>query len=442
MGNRNAILLFALTVGAGCSDGGGDGGGAPAPPPAEYAALYDELSRTLAEFESRLDAAWDGTIAPVAFAGALSRANGNSTIGLLTGTAWDTIQTQLNAFEAMGVRTVKVEVQYPTLTQAFHDYLAANPPAGMGSYAFRADHFIGTPSSFYNRLAQEIRGRGMDLWVEHATIFAAYSPTPPTGYFAEMRSAGLRACRVRYLDERSAEVVAIVANMSPRYLTLVPEPNTQNMNFGYFPGGIPLYTPDLWRDYVQYAAQRINAQVVGHGTLLGAGCGTWESRGYVELFAAIPELHYVDLHLYPLRTSTRNFLQDALDWADYVRGAAPGKGIMVGEAWLYKASMEELEAGADATVTYGRDVWSFWQPLDVRFLEILYKMANLKSFWGVMPFWSTYYFAYLTYGDPALAGLGPQELMRRAAEDALPRMESVTLTDTGRKFQEIVARFR
>src|SRR3990172_9625840 len=104
----------------------------------------------------------------------------------------------------------------------------------MPSYPYTADYFIGYPASFYNKLAAEVRSRGMGLWVEYATLFGDFTPTPSDGYFADMRTPGIAATQQRYRDERAAEAALIAAHVAPDYFTLVEEPGTQNANFGYF----------------------------------------------------------------------------------------------------------------------------------------------------------------------------------------------------------------
>ena len=183
----------------------------------------------------------------------------------------------LDIYEAIGVEVIKLEVHYPVFTQAFHDYLAAHPPPAINPYTATVDNFIGHPNSFFNRIAAEIRSRGLGLWIEHGTLFPDYSPTPPAGYFAEMRAAGVTAARQRYSDERSAEAALVVSQLAPDYYTILEEPETQNDNFGNFPGNVPLYSPTQWRDFVQAAAAAIAAAVPASTTLLGAGMGTWDN---------------------------------------------------------------------------------------------------------------------------------------------------------------------
>ena len=410
----------------------------PAPPP-EYQALYDELSQNLTDFETQLDAEWDGSVGPNRFAQTLAAANGNKTVALLSPNSWAGSLAMLDAFETMGVEVIKLEVHYPLFTDAFHDYLAANPPAAMNPYTASVDNFIGQPNSFFNRIAAEIRSRGLGLWIEHGTLFTDFSPTPPTGYFAQVRSAGQAAARQRYSDERAAEAALTVAQLAPDHYTILEEPDTQNANFGNFPGNVPLYSPAQWRDFVQAAAAAVESAVPGSTTLLGAGMGTWDDETYVQLFAPLPELDYIDFHVYPLETIGRSFLQDTLDWADYVRSVDPAKKLLIGEAWLYKASVDDLVSGLHHNVIFGRDVWSFWEPLDRQFHDLLFKVMHHKDFELVMPFWVQYYFAYIDYGDPTIDGMSGPQLITEAGQRAAPNLLSMTLTGTGEKFVELIA---
>jgi hypothetical protein len=100
----------------------------PASPPPEYQALYAELEANLADFEADIDSGWDGGVSTGRFAAGLSTANGNKSAALLLQSSWDRIMEQLDAFETMGATLVKLDMQYPVLTPAFHTFLAANPP--------------------------------------------------------------------------------------------------------------------------------------------------------------------------------------------------------------------------------------------------------------------------------------------------------------------------
>jgi hypothetical protein len=437
---RLALLSLVVSLLTLVVAGGRDAHADPPAPPPEHAALYAELQQKLDDFEGQLDAEWDGGSGHGRFAATLSSANGNKSAALLHPFNWARMLEQLDAYEEMGVELVKLDMEYPVLTPAFHTFLAANPPVFYPDYAYTVSDFIGTPTSFYNRLFDEIRDRGFDIWVEHSSLFASYSPTPPTAYFADMRTAGVAATRSRYGQERAIEEQMIVAELAPDYFTLVEEPETQNDNFGYFPGPIPLYTEDLWRDFVQGSAQNIINTVPGSTTLLGAGSGTWDGPGYIQRFAPLPQLDFIDIHIYPIETDFEDYYQNALDWADYVRSVDPDKRLLIGETWLYKVSEDEIISGLPYDEILARDVYSFWEPLDKQFHEIMFKLVHHKGFDAIAPFWASYYFAYLTHGDPELEGLGNIELLALAGQEAIPNIASVTLNGNGATFQEIISR--
>jgi hypothetical protein len=410
----------------------------PSPPP-EFQALYSELSQTLTAFETQIDSDWDGSISSGRLAAGLATANGNKTVGLLGATNWTRTLEMLDAFEAMGVQLVKLDVQYPLFTPEFHAYLAANDPPLIPDYDLTVDYWVGYPSSFYNKVADEIRSRGMGLWIEHSTLFPDLNATPAPPYFADMRTEGVSAARDRYVQERRAEFVLIASQLAPDHYTLVDEPTTQNANFGYFPGNVPILTPDGWRDLVADGAADIIAALPGSPILLGSGSGTWEGRVYTELFAALPQLDYIDFHHYPFASTFEDFNQNLLDWTDYVRSVDPSKKITLGESWLYKASVAEVSGGLDAYEIFGRDVYSFWEPLDSQYLGVVFKAMHAYRFEAAMPFWMQYYFAYVDYGDPALEGLEGMELVGHAGQQAAPNIQSVTLTGTGQALVSLLA---
>ncbi len=410
----------------------------PPAPPAEYQPLYDELSQKLTSFEADVDAEWDGTVGDGRFSAALSSANGQKSIALLSQQSWLGSLAMLDAYEDLGIEVIKLEMEYPVQTPAFQSWLAAHPPAGYNPYTATVASFIGTPTSFYNRLVDEIRSRGLELWIEHGTLFADYSPTPAGAYFADMRTSGIAATRARYTSERSAEAALVVSELEPDYYTILEEPDTQNDNFGYFAGQTPLFDTAGWIGYVEATTSAIEVAVPGSPTLLGAGTGTWDSFAYTQAFAAMPDLDYVDLHIYPLQTIGQDYLQVALDWADYIRSVDPVKIVTVGETWLYKAAISDLTGGTPYNDILGRDVYSFWEPLDQQYMRLIFKMMQVADFKLMMPFWTQYFWGYLEYGDPDLEGLtGPQKIAL-AGQEAGPNVLAGILTGTGEEFERLM----
>jgi hypothetical protein len=114
---------------------------------------------------------------------------------------------------------------------------------------------------------------------------------------------------------------------------------------------------------------------------------------------------------------------------------AAGRKVIIGEAWLYKATPDELEAGISYQEVYMRDVYSFWQPLDILFLRTMIRLARAEEFEYLSFFWSGYFFGYLEY-DRATAGLSSAELVRNLNRAQLQNLQAGQATATGCAFRD------
>lgn len=179
---------------------------------------------------------------------------------------------------------------------------------------------------------------------------------------------------------------------------------------------------------------RLAKDVPGHRTLLGAGAGTWESPLYFEGYARIKDLQYVDLHIYPLSNGVQDYVQRAADWSRNVRRIDASKKVVIGEAWLYKAGVRELRQTAMNKTVFSRDVHGFWEPLDVKFLQVLERLATTERMDFYAPFWTRYFFAYVDTPLKELTGLTPDQLMERANKAAFAAMQAGKTTATGKEF--------
>ncbi|WP_457840988.1 hypothetical protein, partial [Staphylococcus aureus] len=74
---------------------------------------------------------------------------------------------------------------------------------------------------------------------------------------------------------------------------------------------------------------------------------------------------------------------------------AMSKGLRVGmtEAWLLKQRDSEftnIDVATDPQI-FARDAFSFWAPLDQKFLDAMTRLAQYKQFVFLSPFWSKYF---------------------------------------------------
>ena len=364
--------------------------------PFRYRYLYNELYSKLDSLSSRINAGWDGRKSDVNFAVELLVANSNRGDVLLTDRVFKATRLTLDRLKDLGVQSVALSIQYPVLTSAFPR---------------EAEYRI-----FYQRVAQEIRRMGFKLIVEIGTTFREPE-------FSKLKVNYRGLTMERFRNELGEMAVVVAADMQPDYLTLFTEPVTQSQNTGLN------FTVNAFSTTVRQVARRLNH----HRVRLGAGAGTWDDMAYFKALARIPELDYLDLHIYPIQ---RDFVMDRVMQVKTM-AKRHQKSVSIGEAWLYKVSERELGKISPVKV-FARDVYSFWQPLDIMFLETVINLshriqADFSSF-----FWMKYLYGYLDYNS-LTKNLTPQQRINAADSIAGRNILNNTLGFTGEKFKTLIA---
>jgi hypothetical protein len=331
------------------------------PVPAEYQGLYTELEAELAHFEGTLNPKWDHSQGQTIMATELAYANGNVGETLLNANSMGNNRLLLDRLQAIGVKGVVVAVKYPLLKPDFP----------------RSAEYL----QFFKDIVAECHRRGITVLVECGAVFAGtpYSPLQVdwSGYTTATFLQGLQD-----------ELVLIAREIKPDYLTLANEPVTEEGLTGL------IITPVVWRDFISSTMGKIDRS---GGILLGAGTGTWENPAYINTIIGMPGLDYIDLHIYPLNKDGA-LLERGLNYAMQTRAA--GQRVTMSEAWLWKASAQELGNGlGDPEKAMNRDVYSFWYPLDARYIQDIMDLADATNMDFVSFFWTRYFFAYLDYGQ-------------------------------------------
>lgn len=373
------------------------------PVPAEYQELYTELETSLNEFHATLDQQWDGSKGDTAFSAELMIASGNIGEGLLRPGQMGLVRTYLDALQGMGLSAATVQISYPLLVPNFP----------------RSAEYL----DFYKQVAAEIKGRGLVFMVETSPIFADTQYSSVDANYASLTNA-------TYFDERQQQVLTIATEIKPDYLSISHEPSTEILLTGL------RLSQDEFVSFVQETVDAVHA--AAPGVLIGAGNGTWEEIEYIDRYIAETSVDFINLHIYPVHLPGKNLLQLGLDIS--LKAKAAGKNMMIGESWLYKASFEDMSGPQNMNAVgeiYDRDFYSFWQPLDISFIEALSKLGFYQDFELVSFFWSRYFFAYLDYADtPVLAGSARlNQLSNRASFDEL---EKGNYTETARAYQRII----
>jgi hypothetical protein len=366
----------------------------PASVPREFQSLYDELDTTLTAFDKSFDAS--GGNYPVTFAAELLPANGNRGAELFTPTNLQGTRLWLDRLQALGVQGVTVAIKYPILTSDF---------ANSAKYL-----------EYYKTVASEIRQRGMKMVAKVGVVF----PPPFSTLNVNFKAMTFE----QFKASNKQMVVTIINEIKPDYLDLGAEPDTEARITGWR----ELNTPQVYTDLINYALKDLNRG----DTKIGAGIGTWGNLDFVRSYVTNTSLDFIAIHIYPV---TGNALQMAVAAADLAH--QHNKRVILDETWLYKASANErapnIAANADI---FRRDAYSFWAPLDQKFLALIAKLARAKNIEYVSVFWAQYLFAYLDY-DPKLQSLSYSELMAQLNTAATPNVLAGKPSSTGEFYKRL-----
>ena len=209
------------------------------PYPQEYAELYEELSGNLSTREAELRDIWNGSPTQVIFSATLLSASSNNGSKLFDATFREGDRLILNSLAALGVKGIVIQINYPILTQDF------TPDAANYLSAF-------------SEIADEIRALGLKVIVEHNVLLPGYSSLDPASYYSSLT-------KTSFGQQSYLEVLSIVQEINPDYLSLVTEPGTYESVLN-----LQMSLND-WSVYVESIVNRLSVDVPGYTTKLGAG---------------------------------------------------------------------------------------------------------------------------------------------------------------------------
>ncbi len=367
--------------------------------PGRYSDLYNQLDGKLSDIDTWLRVNWDGAPRSVAWGAELITANGNRGEDLLKPNALASVSLLLDRFVSMGIRGVKVSVTYPLLKPSFPR-----------SADYRA---------FYTAVAREVRQRNLKLHVQCTTVF------PDTNWSRlGVDYSGLTM--PQYRTDLRQHVEIVLAAMQPDWLSILNEPMTQKMNTGL----------DFTVTAVTELVQSVLTGLDRGSTLIGAGTGSWDDFAYAQALAST-SLDFLDLHVYPINTTL--FIDRAATFADIARGA--GKRLVISESWLFKVRDSEVgNSTINAATYYARDVFDFWKPLDIRFVDAMARFAQFAQAEFCSFFWIRNFYAYLTYDD-AKDALPPSQLFALCDAEAGRNILANTLSETGVAYKNVITRY-
>lgn len=102
------------------------------------------------------------------------------------------------------------------------------------------------------------------------------------------------------------------------------------------------------------------------------------------------------------------------------------------KVWLYKmGAAEAAQTWEQTTEIFRRDVFSFWSPLDARFLALVAKFVRDYGIAYVAPFWTTFFWRNVDY-SATTKDLAYPQLTQQANRAVLQALQQATFTPLGR----------
>jgi chitodextrinase len=336
--------------------------------PSAYQEMYLTLTTQIASFESTVEAGWNQSSYPTLFTPQLQAASSDQYTQLLT-TYYMTsiVQPQLQELRALGATGVTVHIDFPILYQPFY----ASDPSEYQEFV-----------SFYQQLAQSIHSQGLKLVVE-----SNVGQVLPGDYANAFQPYLESLSWTEYMNGRAQNALNVAQQIEPDYMAVITEPDTEESVSGQANAGTPAGSLQLLQTILSTlkAGNVTNIQI-------GAGAGTWTTN-YTEYLAnyATTSINFIDMHIYPVNGN--DFLE-ALTAADTIH--ASGKYVTMSECWPWKVTNAEL--GKESYVDIAAaNPFSFWAPVDTAFLQAVVNFSQYKQLVFLSPFWTDYFFTYLSY---------------------------------------------
>jgi hypothetical protein len=375
---------------------------APGPVPSQYQSTYDTLASQVQAFT-----AVAGSSPPrsdTVLSSSLTPADGNAmSPNVLQGGALARSTQMVGLMKALGETGVTIQVGFPLLVNSFPD--------------------SSTYTTFYQQVAQVVHEQGLVLTVELNPLFPAFSALPVKDFYQGLTLQS-------YISDTAQEAQTIIDVMAPKYLSFLNEPDTYTGNI-HNPA-IDLKNPAVGVQFVS----GVLAGLERHGTLLGAGTGTWTDPSYDAALLAQTSIDFLDLHMYPVAADDVANMQAQTQDADEAH-----KGIVMTECWLYKESTngQPIESSAQGSIDEQKDgTFSFWEPLDEQFLRAMIDYARNNGFEVVSPFSTLDYFSYLNW-TPQLGAESNQQVRSAFDQQVTQAMSAGDLSGAGETVKSLAA---
>lgn len=364
--------------------------------PSEHSTLYSTLGSALTSMDTVLSALspTGGAPHPVTWATNVLVANSNNGPLLWGGdpynsgtaaTAIAAAKTNIDALALFGCTGLTLSLNYPMLYGSTYN----------GGSQTNVDyaHYV----DFYTQICAYIKGKGLVLEIELGVAFSGTTfATIPVNY------TGLTL--TEFTAEFKTMAQAIITAYSPNYISIGTEFDTMVgllIAGGANTGGQSDPVDPLNTDAgaVAWATSILSglSKVGGDSTVAKIECGqgTWLPSTRVQGLCGVAGIDCISLHVYPTVPAvsgdgtTAHCIANCIGFA---QGA--GKRLTISEAWAYKSYIDEGASPATSQAIFRRDIFDFYEPLDIQFMDILRRCGEAQHIELVSLFWgSRYWFA-------------------------------------------------
>ncbi len=362
--------------------------------PYEWPIINSELTPELVSINHKIDSMWNvqgnqGYCST--FAGDLLAVNSNRGYSLFNQTppgapnaAYENYliaqaDTMLIMMNAMGYKSVDITISYPILVNGFPNrqvYL-----------------------DFYKKVYAKARARGFKI-IENCQVTLANGIAEANltndiknFYYNFNGVSGDTIKRPQYESSMAEMMQTVIDSLTPDYLTLEMEPQTQADNMFH----LLSFAADSTLMYVNYFINHLQRK---GAILYGAGAGSWNTLNYFQKYATTA-VDYLDYHVYPINGKCFNntvFQVDSI-------AKAYNKKIIIGECGLHKESDSEYVAATTNFVYQAnldnidqeRSVFNYFEGIDTLFQQAMINLSQQAEIELVDFFDTEREFGYLTW---------------------------------------------
>jgi hypothetical protein len=308
----------------------------------------------------------------------------------------------LDALLVLGVKAVKITIVYPLLVSSYP----------------QSEKYL----EFYKYVCNECRVRGLRILIQ---ITPAFLETFESGL--NLKDYYKDLTREIYEKQKLEMAQTVIDQLAPDYLTIENEPSTAQMNTGLD------FSVDQYIGEIKFIEKNIRRKNVK----IGAGAGNWEDFNYFDRLIKECSMDFIDLHIYPINHSYASNLMFRVDSL----AKRYDKKLLVGETWLYKVSYNDLvQKKLTHNEINSRDVYSFWDPLDLAYIASMMKFAVYSKAEFFSFYWMQYFFAKLNYTD-AIENLTPSERYAMCNVTASPGILSKKTNQLGNGYNELISKY-